>query len=184
MHGHGLFVALLSLAPATRAPDHADRRAVSLASRRAACAGLLAAPCLLAAPLTSAAEPLLTASQALTSAQYVSTLKEVRSGLDKLDELIALDEDRGYEASRIALRKEPVKNLRKAASKMIALLPEGDAKRAQAAAYEKIKANLEALDSGCRPEAGHEAVPEKLGALKGDLDELLLLYSRVSLATD
>lgn len=115
--------------------------------RRACCLGILALP-------SAAFADALTPSAMLTAGQYLNDLKSAGRGLAEVRPLLELDEDRGYEAARIAIRKEPVNMIRKACSKLLKLLEEsGDGKQVaeKTAIYEAIKEGLGALDYGCRP---------------------------------
>merc|ERR1712087_41073 len=67
----------------------------------------------------------LSGSKALTIGQYMSDVREVRRGLEELQSLLELGEERGNEAFRIALRKPPVSGLRKACSKVLIELDDG-----------------------------------------------------------
>ena len=119
--------------------------------RRACCLGLGA----LALPSAAFADPVLTPSAMLTAGQYLNDLKAAGRGLADVRPLLELNEDRGYEAARIAIRKEPVNMIRKACSKVLALIKDGGDSRVLAektAVYDAIKEGLGALDYNCRPE--------------------------------
>ena len=117
--------------------------------------------------------PPLTASQLLSAAEYVRDLREARRALSGLRPLLERADASGYEATRIELRKPPVNTIRKACSKLVALLDEGEYKRRRSAQYEAIKAALGALDDGCRPDAKRDGLdlPGLLGALERGIDE-------------
>ena len=128
-------------------------------------------------PLVAAAdEPPLTGSQLLTAGEYLRDLREARRGLEALRPLLARDDDAGYEAARVELRKPPVNGIRKAASKLIALLPEGDYRKKRDAQYDAIKKTLGSIDDGCRPEAKRDNLSNQLTKLQENLDSFTAGY--------
>ena len=145
---------------------------VARCSRRAVTLGTLSTALpLLCSPLPARAMDLLTPSQMLTAGEYVRDLKEARRGLDPLDDLLALDEDRGYSDARVALRKPPVSGVRKAATKLLAQLPErSETLDAKSKLYEQIKADLGNLDEACKPDASHDRAASSLEELRTHLD--------------
>ena len=110
----------------------------------------------------------------LTAGQYLNDIKAARKGLDDFKPLLALNEDRGYEAVRVELRKAPVSGIRKACSKLITLLPEGSATaKAKTKIYDDIKKELGQLDDGCRE--GVSSRPDLLAiveAMQANLDAM------------
>ena len=103
---------------------------------------------------------------------YLLDLTAARRGLDEVRTLLELNEDRGYEAVRITIRKPPLSGIRKACSKVIAQLPlESSVLKSKSALYDSIKVKLEAIDGGCRP--GLEKRPDlvaMVAQLQADLD--------------
>lgn len=163
----------LTLAPATPVslPSVSARSSQPvLVVRRDAC-GLGAAAALWAgigAPSsTAAAAPPLTGSQLLTAGEYLNDLRAARGALTKeITPLLELKEDRGYEATRVTIRKPPINGIRKAASKVVKLLEDnGNAELAKEKnkVYDAIKVSLGAIDDGCRPDLAKR--PDLLGLL-------------------
>lgn len=115
---------------------------------------LLAAAIAAVAPVPAFAETMspLTPSAMLTAGEWLNDIKAAKLGLAELKPLLEQNDDSGYEAVRINIRKAPLNGIRKACSKIIALLPDGAAKASKSKTYDKIKKGLEALDGGCRPE--------------------------------
>ena len=165
---------LLPSAPPLRSVAPIASGAVTT-SRRVA---LLAVLTTAIAPLPAFADSPLTPSAMLTAGPYLNDLKAARRGLDELKPLIELNEDRGYESVRIEIRKPPVNGIRKACSKLIALLPEGSPiAKAKGKIYEDIKKDLGAIDFGCSPadRLGSAERPDVLALvahLQSSLDEI------------
>ena len=106
----------------------------------------------------------------------MNDLRAARSALQtEITPLLELKEDRGYEATRVTIRKPPINGIRKAASKVVKLLEEnGNAEFAKEKnkVYDSIKASLGAIDDGCRPDlARRPDLLGLLGKLVSDLDE-------------
>ena len=150
-----------------------SRRAVLTAAAAAAAAGVGGLPL-----AVTADEPPLTGSQMLTASEYLTSLREARRGLEALRPLLARNDDAGYEAVRVELRKPPVNGIRKAASKLVALLPEGDYRKKRDAQYDAIKKTLGSIDDGCRPEAKRDDLPGQLTMLEDDLDTFTAGYEQ------
>ena len=155
--------ALCVLPPCGTAPPCTTRRAV------------LAALPIAIAPLYARAEVAspLTASQMLTAGQWLNDIKAARRGLDEVRPLLEMNEDRGYEAVRVTVRKAPVNGIRKACSKILQLLPENSpALKAKTKLYENIKKTLGELDDGARPDVKPRPdLMKLLTQLQADLDE-------------
>lgn len=161
------------ISPVLSLPSHASPL---YASRRAVFGTLLpVALATLASPSSTAAvdAPALTPSAMLTAGQYLNDIKQARNGLEEVRPLISLNEERGYEATRITIRKPPVNGIRKACSKLLTLLDEKSATyKAKSQLYDAIKLDLGALDDGCRPDL--KTRPDLLALvtkLQSDLDE-------------
>ena len=156
---------LLALPSALLNPPPLGRRAVLSA---------LPAFALPLAPLPALADGgELTASQLLTVKEYLTDLREARRGLEEVRPLLELKEDRGYEATRITIRKAPVNSIRKACSKTLTTLDKNSALfKTKTAQYEQIKVGLGALDDACRPDLANrpDALP-LLDKLEASLDE-------------
>ena len=150
-----------------------SRRAVLTAAAAAAAAAVGGLPL-----AVTADEPPLTGSQMLTASEYLTSLREARRGLEALRPLLARNDDAGYEAVRVELRKPPVNGIRKAASKLVALLPEGDYRKKRDAQYDAIKKTLGSIDDGCRPEAKRDDLPGQLTMLEDDLDTFTAGYEQ------
>lgn len=144
-------------------------RARHSASRRAVCLGGAVALC---HPTQSVHAAVLTASAALTAGPYLNDVKAARRGLDEVKPLLELEEARGYEAVRVAIRKPPVSGIRKACSKVLQLLPEkSEALKEKTKIYDAIKKDLEAIDNGCRPDVEKRPdLPALLARLQTELD--------------
>lgn len=158
--------------PLVRTLGPASATASPLVSRRRACAAAGAAVglALVGSGTATAAEPTLTASQLLTVGQYLVDLREARGGLTLVAPLFDKQEEESYEAVRIALRKPPVSGIRKAASKVINELADGELKKSKESQYKAIKDSLGALDDACRPgvdrsKFGYKAEVERLEGL-------------------
>lgn len=160
-----------TIASSSRGP--LSRRAVLTAAAAAAAAGVGGLPL-----AVTADEPPLTGSQMLTASEYLTSLREARRGLEALRPLLARNDAAGYEAVRVELRKPPVNGIRKAASKLVALLPEGDYRKKRDAQYDAIKKTLGSIDDGCRPEAKRDDLPGQLTKLEDDLDTFTAGYEQ------
>lgn len=121
-------------------------------------------------PAAAAEEAPLTGSQLLTAGEYLRDLRDARKGLDALKPLLEENTDSGYEKARLELRKPPVSGIRKAASKLITLLPDGSYKKTRDAQYTAIKASLGAIDDGCRPEAKRGDLLAELAKMQENMD--------------
>jgi hypothetical protein len=171
--------ALVPCAATVRYPSIAGARSsqpiVSVARRDACWMGAAAA--LLAGggmPTSASAAAALTGSQLLTAGQYLNDLGAARLALkNEVSPLLELKEDRGYEATRVTIRKPPINGVRKAASKVVKLLEENGATelaKEKNMVYDSIKASLGAIDDGCRPELAKR--PDLLGLLNKLIDDL------------
>eukprot|EP00966_Prymnesium_polylepis_P182667 4232200-Prymnesium_polylepis.1 len=90
-------------------------------------------------------------SKMLTIGQYLEDLREARLGLKLLVPLVEGASASDCEEIRQGLRKPPVQNVRKAASKSIMQLDEKSQLRTtKDAQYTAIKKSLGALDDACR----------------------------------
>jgi len=169
-----------TIALGSAVPWQAPRAAVQMSctptdgvSRRIVLALLL--PTIAPLPAWSETTSPLTPSAMLTAGQYLNDLRSARRGLDEVRPLLELNEDRGWEAARISIRKPPIALIRKACSKIIQLLPEGSiAAKAKAQIYATIKQDLEDFDNGCRPSDQVKSRPDVLallGKLQTDLDD-------------
>ena len=152
----------------SRCPDttmQLGRRALT-----ASAATMLVFTCTTAVAETAAAP--LTPSQMLTAGEYIREIREARRGFDEIVPLLELQEPRGFEAARIAIRKPPISGIRKPCTKLIALLEEGSIKKSREAKYEAIKKGLERLDGGCRPDADRTVIDvvQEVRTLQENLD--------------
>merc|ERR1712087_8310 len=118
----------------------------------------------------------LSGSKALTIGQYMSDVREVRRGLEELQSLLELGEERGNEAFRIALRKPPVSGLRKACSKVLIELDGTSMASSKQRIYTDMKASLAALDDGARP--GLKKKPAEMVAELNKLESLLDTFGK------
>ena len=110
----------------------------------------------------------------MTVGEYINSLDSCKKAVkNDLKPLLDLGEDRGYEAARIQLRKEPLNGIRKSCSKVIKLLEDnGSAAVAKEkdAIYSSIKKALAVIDDGCRPDATRPDFNAQLAQLESDLD--------------
>merc|ERR1712087_383298 len=118
----------------------------------------------------------LSGAKALTIGQYMSQVREARRGLEELQTLLELGEERGNEAFRIALRKPPVSGLRKACSKVILELEGASMASSKQRIYTDMKASLAALDDGARP--GLQKKPAEMVAELNKLESLLDTFGK------
>jgi hypothetical protein len=153
--------------PATHLP-------AGFTTRRSVLVALPAAAALLPSLAASAATeaPALTPATLAYIEPYLTDLTAARRGLAEVRTLLELNEDRGFEAVRVTIRKPPLSGIRKACSKVIKELPlDSTVLKSKTALYDSIKVKLEAIDGGCRP--GLDKRPDLLGMvaqLEADLD--------------
>lgn len=125
-------------------------------------------------PTASATDGPLTSSQLLTVGEYINSLDSCKKAVkNDLKPLLDLGEDRGYEAARIQLRKEPLNGIRKSCSKVIKLLEDNGSTavaKEKDAIYSSIKKALAVIDDGCRPDATRPDFNAQLAQLESDLD--------------
>jgi hypothetical protein len=113
---------------------------------------------------TDAALASMTPARKITAGPLLDDIKAARRGLEDVRPLIELNEAKGYDAARIAFRKEPLNGIRKACTYLIMLLPKGsDELSEKTKLYETIKTGIQEFDDGCRPDT--ETRPDLQGML-------------------
>jgi len=155
--------------PAARQHAHPGRRAaLGLA--------ISSAPVMLRSAHAGNAPAELSGSKALTIGQYMGEVREARRGLEELQALLELGEERGNEAFRIALRKPPVSGIRKACSKVLLELEGTSLAPQKQRTYADLKVSLNALDIGARP--GLQKKPAELVDALKELESLLDAFGK------
>lgn len=121
----------------------------------------------------------LSPAELLSVSQYLPALRQAGRALDRVRPLAEQDNDRGYEQLRIALRSEPINQIRKAATKLLKEIRDDSYRAKRSAQYDAIIARLTALDDLARPGADRSAVnmPEQVTLLQKSIDAFTEGYS-------